>query len=436
MTDFDIFTKQFLEFNSNSPSAFHVTKELKEVLIADGFKQLMENEKWNLSKGKYFVTRDLSSIIAFKIGKQEKLTDGFRLVGAHTDSPGLQIKPNCIQKKESYLKITAEIYGGPLLSTWFDRDLSIAGMVAIQDEEGYLKTLLIDLQRPLLNIPNLAIHLNREANTSASINKQKDLDLLFSQVVEDNIPDIKQIIKDQISKEHPETKLAEVLSFDLFCYDTQSPVIFGLNNEFITSGRLDNQLSCFAGLQALVASDDNHNSMLLCFNHEENGSTSTSGAAGSFAQSIFTRIYQSQEEKEIGIANSFLISFDNAHATHPNAPEKNDPNHQIKLNYGPVIKINANQRYASNAKSIAKYKLIATKAGLNCQSFVMRNNMPGGSTIGPTLSANLGVSCVDVGAASLAMHSIRETTGIKDPYFIYQSALSFFNGNSHRCPCE
>lgn len=426
------FNDQFLKFNMGSPTAFHVAFNIKQSLKKAGYIELDEKQPWTLGTGKYVVSRDSGAIIAFKIGSNETLADGFRMIGGHTDSPCLQLKPNCLKDNNDYIKLTAEIYGGPLLNTWFDRDLSIAGRILIETAEGVKEEVLIDFKKPILNIPSLAIHLNRDANGKKEIHRQKDLELLFSQKINDSLPDFDQILTAQISKQYLDTKPKQILSFDLFCYDTQAPSLFGLEDEFITAGRLDNQLSTFAGLRALIDTDDNHNCMLLSFNHEENGSTSSSGANGTFINSIFSRIYKTFESKEIGIANSFLLSIDNAHANHPNAPEKSDPSHGVKLNYGPVIKINANQRYASNALSVAIFKLIAQNAGLECQNFVMRNDMPCGSTIGPIIAANLGVSSVDIGAASLGMHSIRETTGSKDPFFMYQASVSFFNGNYHR----
>ena len=427
------YTNELIDFINASPTAYHVVATIRTRLLADGFYELDEKKKWDLSTGhSYFVMRDGGGLIAFTLGRDETVEDGFRIMGCHTDSPSLRVKPRPNQNKNGCSSIGAEVYGGPLLTTWFDRDLSLAGRVCLTTENGTLHTVLIDFARPLLTIPSLAIHLDREANTNKTIDKQKDITPFLSVGVEGDAVDLNTLVTEQLRKQYPDLHINDVLSYDLFCYDHQKPTLFGANNEMLSASRLDNQLSCHAGMRAMVDSDKNKNSMFLCYNHEENGSTSTSGAQGSFVDSVLDRISSMREQKYISLANSFLISMDNAHATHPNFPEKSEQQHLVGLNQGPVIKTNANNRYATCAVSCAIYKAIAAEAGVTVQDFVMRNDMACGSTIGPMSAARLGVATVDVGAPTLAMHSIRELTGALDPYYLYQVSLTYLQSNIHR----
>ncbi|CAG36912.1 M18 family aminopeptidase [Desulfotalea psychrophila] len=432
MNDFRQHAQNLIDFISSSPTAFHATATIRQMLQANGFCQLFEGESWDLQQGTgYFVVRDQGALIAFTLGQEERLEDGFRMLGAHTDSPSLQLKPHPLHHKKSYCKLAVELYGGALLATWFDRDLSIAGRVLVRSGEGEYQKILLDFARPLLCIPSLAIHLDREANKNRSINSQKELEPLLSQKINAGLPDFNTILKKQIEREYPAISVEEILSFDLFCYDQQKPSLLGLEEEFMVTSRLDNQLSCHAGARAIIDAGFAKNTMLLCFNHEENGSVSTSGGDSSFVNTVIERIIAEPEKRHIALARSFLISMDNAHATHPNYPEKSEENHNIDLNYGPVIKINANQRYATSAISAGIYKAIAREAGVPCQEFVMKSDMPCGSTIGPMISARLGVRTIDVGAASFAMHSIREMTGVKDPYLLYRVAAHFLQSDIH-----
>lgn len=427
------FTNDLIRFISASPTAFHVVSTIKKELSRHNFIELNEKSKWVLQSGcGYFVERDQGGIIAFILGQNESIADGFRMLGCHTDSPGLHVKPQPIISKNGYCSLGVELYGGSLLNTWFDRDLSIAGRVTILSTEGALHNVLLDFAKPLLTIPSLAIHFDREANLNRTINAQKDIIPLLSLTAKDSTLDFTSMLVEQLQKESPKLNVDKILSYDLFCYDTQPPSLFGLNGELLAASRLDNQLSCHTGLKAITNAEKTKNSMLLCYNHEENGSTSTSGAHSSFVDSIFDRISSSREDKYICFANSFLISLDNAHATHPNFHEKSDTQHPVLLNNGPVIKINAKNRYASNATTSAVYKAIAERAGVATQEFVMRNDMGCGSTIGPTIAAKLGVPTVDVGAPTLGMHSIREITGSSDPYDLYKVSVEFLGSNTHR----
>lgn len=425
------FADDLCSFIAAAPTAFHASSLIKTTLCKAGFIELDEKQKWSLKKGAGYLVERNGSVISFVLGEEEDIKDGFRMIGAHTDSPCLQIKPKGKSKSDTYFKLAVEIYGGPLLNTWFDRDLSIAGRIFVQLDDASYRELLIDFKKPLVNIPSLAIHFDREANSNKTVQKQKDLFPILGDIIRSTLPDFETLILDQAQQEHKDLRIASISSFDLFCYDTNKPRFFGLNDDYITAGRLDNLLSCFCGLQAQLDSGLTHNNLLMCFNHEENGSTSTSGGNGNFLEAVLARI-QGGEEHYRSLASSFLISADNAHATHPNAADRSDADHPVLMNKGPVIKINANQRYASNARSVAVYKAICKDANITPQEFVMKNDIPCGSTIGPMIAANFGIATLDVGVASLAMHSIRETTGIDDPYYLYKSLQHFLSSHFHK----
>ena len=424
----DLFPFLFL-----SPTPFHAVANIEVHLIQQGFIRLQENEHWQLLKGQaYYLTRDNGAIIAFILGSDESCEQGFRMLAAHTDSPCLQIKPRAEIKTGSYLQLGVEVYGGSLLAPWFDRDLSLAGRVCCKMRGGNLAVFLINFRRPLLTIPSIAIHFDREANKNCGINQQRHLPPILSQSINQQLPDFNSLLLDQVQQEYAEAAIEEILSFDMFCYDFQGPTYTGARNDFISSGRLDNLLSCHAGMTALGKAERTKNVLLFCANHEENGSTSTSGAQGSFLESTLERIIPDPISRRISLRNSFLISMDNAHAAHPNFMEKSDSAHEIHLNKGPVIKFNANQRYATNSLSAAIYKQVCKEAKVFPQEFVMRSDLPCGSTIGPITAARLGVRTVDIGAASLAMHSIREHTGSLDPFLLYRTIEQFLKSDAHR----
>lgn len=423
----ETFNASLFSFLENSPTAFHAVSVMKDILIKQRFVELNEGEKWLPERGKrYFVIRD-GALIAFTLGQSSSLSNGFRIIGAHTDSPCLQIKPNLRSSREPYLLAGIEKYGGALLNTWFDRELSLAGRVSCSLSGGALVSLLIDFKKPLLYIPSLAIHLNRKANEGQEINAQSDLSPILGQSVNKQLTDLKSIILDQVTQEHPGSIVESIFGFDLFCYDPNKPSVFGIDGEFLAAPRLDNLLSCHTGIEAICQAGEQTNSFLICTNHEEVGSTSSSGALGNFPDVVFSRIISDPEERAICLHNSFLLSLDNAHATHPNFKDKSDDDHQILLNQGPVIKINASQRYSSTSLSASLFRLIASEVGLNTQDFVMRSDMACGSTIGPLTSAQLGISAVDIGAPTWGMHSIREVTGTRDPTYLYQATCHFLN---------
>jgi aspartyl aminopeptidase len=424
------YNRGLFRYLDNSPTAFHAVSEMRNFLIAEDWIELQENTPWQLKPGSsYFVIRENCALVAFTLGSEEFPEKGFRIIGSHSDSPGLQIKPHADVKSAPYLQLGVEIYGGPLLNPWFDRDLSLAGRVCCSDNSNNLLDYIIDFKRPLLTIPSLAIHFDREANNGRPIDKQKFLPPLLAQEISGQLPEFSQILREQIGQQYPESAIKEILGFDLFCYDHQKAGYIGINNDFITSSRLDNLLSCHVGMMAMCAAGTERNTLFICTNHEENGSTSTTGAHGSFIEDIFARILPAPETRQIALRNSFFISIDNAHAVHPNFRDKSEPNHEVILNGGPVIKVNANQRYATNSRSASLFKIIASEAEIPVQEFVMRTDMACGSTIGPMTAAKLGVETIDIGAPTLSMHSIRELTGSTDPYMMFKVVRSFLSSS-------
>ncbi|MBT8346333.1 MAG: M18 family aminopeptidase [Desulfofustis sp.] len=413
-------------FIGSTPTPFHAAANIVRILKIAGFNILNENEKWAIDQeGKYAITRN-GSVVAFTTGKGNFTQQGFRIAGAHTDSPSLQLKPHPRSPLSPYFQFSVEKYGGVLLNTWFDRELSLAGRVTVLTEDGSACSCLIDFQKPVLYIPSLAIHLDRKVNEGKEINAQNDICPIFAQ----NVSSEDQwhcLLLERLNAANSDLAARSVLGYDLFCYDCAPPRYFGLDHEFICGPRLDNLLSCFIALQALLDKEGPSNCMLIFTNHEEIGSTSSSGALSNFSSSVLARICGSVEDQAMAMNRSFFISFDNAHASHPNFSDKGDTDHQVVLNKGPVIKINSSQRYCSNSRSGAMFKLLCAEIGVQTQDFIMRSDMACGSTIGPLTSAVLGVEGVDVGVPTWAMHSIREVTGAMDPELIYLAAHHFFN---------
>lgn len=413
-----VFAEDLLRFIDDSPSPFHVVENLKNFLTPAGFTHLKSEESWNIVPGgKYYTTRNDSAIIAFIAGTGDMAASGFKLIGAHTDSPGFRVKPLPEISVEGYLKLNVETYGGPILNTWLDRPLSLAGRVILRGASPFLpQTKLFRSELPLLVIPNLAIHMNRKINEGIELNKQKDLLPLLTQHLQENLHPIElhKLLANslQCSEE-------DILDFDLFLHDTQKGCFTGLNQEFISSGRLDDLSMVHAGLSALLTSDPAPATQVLaCFDNEECGSTSKQGAASPFLAHILERIVLAvKKDRETyfrALANSFLISADMAHALHPNSGEKHDPVHHPLVNHGPVIKYSANQSYTTDAESAAVFTSLCQSTEVPVQTFVNRSDERGGSTIGPISSTHLDLRSVDIGNPILAMHSIRELGGVKD----------------------
>lgn len=406
-----------LDFIDQSPSPWHAVENVANQLKAHGFKNLRENEPWQFKKGgKYFVVRDGGSIIAFALGQAALAESGFRILGAHTDSPGLRLKPKAAYSTEGLAQLGVEVYGGPILATFTDRDLSLAGRVVIQTTQG-LESRLIRIDQAIARLPNLAIHMNREVNEKGLVlNKQTGLPLIFGHAA--NSDTAKQLLNETLAG-----KLAipasAIVSWDLAFYDIQKGSFWGLEQEFIADSQLDNLASCHAGLEALLSSETlQATAICALFDHEEVGSESATGAGGSFLLDVIERICHStgltQEDKLRSFANSFFISADMAHAFHPNHAGSYEPCHHVKVNHGPVIKTNANQRYSTNAVTAARFIQLCDKAGAPYQQYAHRTDLGCGSTIGPIMAAQLGIATVDVGNPMWAMHSIRESAGVLD----------------------
>lgn len=418
-------TQALINFIYASPTPFHTVSNMVEQLENAGYRPLNEKENWSIQPcGCYYVTRNDSSVIAFKLGKHRLEETGFRMLGAHTDSPCLQVKPQPELNKNGYWQLGVAVYGGALLAPWFDRDLSLAGRVTFSYQEK-LQSRLINIKKPVGVIPNLAIHLNRDANKGWAINQQTELPPIIACSGEQTF-DLKLLLAEQLLTEHG-LQGAEPLDYELSFYDNQKGCIVGLNDDFITSARLDNLLSCYTGLEALLHADDSQNCLLICTDHEEVGSCSACGADSPFLEQVLTRLMPEPTQLNRCIENSLLISADNAHAQHPNYPQKHDEQHAPKINAGPVIKINGNQRYASTSVTAGFFRHLCQINQIPVQTFVTRSDMGCGSTIGPITASKIGVKTVDIGLPTWAMHSIREVAGTKDLAYMLAILNAFFN---------
>ncbi len=424
------FNDGLLSFLQASPTPFHATSTMCNLLKKEGFIELFEEDDWVVEEGgKYFVTRNDSSLIAFTTPQLNFSQTGWRMVGAHTDSPCLKLKPNAHVKRFGYHQLGVEVYGGVLLHTWLDRDLSIAGRVTFkttnaQSKEKDIVSRLVDFKDPIAVVPNLAIHLNRDVNKGFSVNPQEEILPILCGA--DNEFDLHALLKTQLLSQYPELSVEAILDFELSLYDTQPAALIGLHKEYICSARLDNLLSCYVGLQSLLAAPSTRPSLLICTDHEEIGSLSACGANGPFLDDVLRRLTPTPEQFVQAVQRSMLVSADNAHALHPNYASKHDQNHAPAINKGAVIKINANQRYATNSETSSIYRDVAAEENYEVQSFVVRSDMGCGSTIGPITSGEIGVPTIDIGLPTFGMHSIRELAGSHDAYGLFK-VLARFN---------
>ena len=410
------FNTGLLGFIDASPTPFHATRNMAMMCENAGFHKLDETQDWSLEVGqKYYVTRNGSSIIAFTYPGD----DAYVMMGAHTDSPNLKLKPSPVIKKNGLVQLGVEPYGGLLLNPWFDRDLSIAGKVVYENFQGEIEEMLIDIQKPMAVIPSLAIHLDDKANKDRTVNKQTDIVPIIT--TEDF--DFDTWIEWALSKEGIR-ECKQLLSHELSLYDTQKASFVGLHDDFIASARLDNLLSCYVSLLSICSVDATKPYLMVCSDHEEVGSESTSGAAGSFLESVLRRTTTDFERFTQLTRKSLMVSCDNAHAIHPNYASKHDENHAPLINKGIVVKVNANQRYASNTNTISRFMMAAQKEGISLQEFVTRSDMGCGSTIGPITATRLGIETLDVGLPTFAMHSIRELAGSQDAHQLYKILLA------------
>jgi len=424
--------EHLLKFIDASPSPWHAVASVETQLLSFQFVKLDEADKWQLKPGgRYYVVRDDSSVIAFVFGQKPLLETGFKIIGAHTDSPGLRIKPKPATSMDALLRLGVEVYGGPILATFTDRDLSLAGRVVYKNEQGHIVSKLISFDQPLLRLPNLAIHMNRAVNEEGlKLHRQFELPLILTQLSEQQLPQdyFLALLQQQIGVE-----ATRLLSWELNVYDTQKGTLWGAEQEFYADSQLDNLASCHAALQALI--DDSvlsAEATVVCglFDHEEIGSESNKGADGSFLPDVLQRIAWAQqiqgEDLVRTFAKSFLISADMAHAYQPNFPNAYDPEHKVRVNEGPVIKINVNQRYSSESVSAAQFAGWCEQAGVPYQTYSHRCDLACGSTIGPMVSARLGIRSVDVGSPLWAMHSIRESAGVYDHAYLISVLKTFF----------
>jgi len=425
------FAKELIDFLYDSPTAFHAVKNIKDSLENSNFKELKEEDKWNLEKGrKYYTTKNGSALIAFTVGEGEIEEQGFKIIGAHTDSPTFRVKPNSeIISENNYMKLNTEIYGGLIRSTWMDRPLSLAGRVALKGENLLNPELrLVNIKKPILIIPSLAIHMNREANSGGELNPQKDTLPLLAMVTEELEKDNALL---NILAEELKVNREDIIDFDLFLYEFEKGCIVGLKDEFISSSRLDDLQMVHAGIEALKEAPITQGiNVMVCFDNEEVGSATKQGADSDMLANILERIAiclgKGREDFFRALSKSFIISADNAHAVHPNRPEKADPTSKPIVNKGPVIKINANCAYTSDSDSSAVYEAICKKVGIPVQKFVNRSDSRGGSTIGPISSTHLNIRSVDIGNPTLAMHSVREFAGVKDHTYVTKSFEEFY----------
>lgn len=422
--------QNLLNFIDASPSPWHVVENAVQLLKTQGFTQLDETQAWQLTAGKsYFVTRGGASIIAFTLGNLPLSDSGFRIVGAHTDSPGLRLKPQAAFGSDGLVRIGVEVYGGPILATFTDRDLSIAGRVTVRTANGH-ETKLLKFDSALMRLPNLAIHMNREVNDKGLVlNKQTELPLIFGEN-DEGIAAEQQFLAHIAQALNIEVR--DILTFELNVFDTHKGTFWGASQEFITDSQLDNLASCHAALTALLATKNTGaTSVCALFDHEEVGSESTTGASGSFLSDVINRITANtglnEESRLRALAQSFFVSADMAHAFHPNYPGAYEPCHHVLVNHGPVIKTNANQRYSTNADTAARFITLCERAGVPYQQYAHRTDLGCGSTIGPIVASSLGVPSVDVGAPMWAMHSIRESAGVLDHGYMINVLKELFN---------
>jgi len=422
-----------IDFIHASPTPFHMVETTGNLLTSAGFTKLKEKESWTsavVPGGKYFYSRNKSTVVAFTVGGAYQPGGGFKVIGAHSDSPVLKLKPVTKRSLHGYIQIGVECYGGGLWHTWFDRDLTLAGCVILENEQGGFDRRLVHIKRPLLRVPSLCIHLqSAEERKAFAVNKETHLNPVIG-LVESNLnsedgtdarhsPVLLNLLAQELDCEP-----SAIRDLELSLTDTQPGAVWGVAEEMLSCPRLDNQSHCYTGLRALLdhastsLAEDPGVSMLVCFDHEEIGSESAQGAGSPVMSEAVSRVLgcfdTSDEMLRVTVRKSFLISADVAHAIHPNYPEKHEKNHQPVLNKGTVIKTNQNQRYATNAETGFLLRELARRAEVPVQEFVVRNDCPCGSTIGPIVSGKVGIRTVDLGIPSLSMHSIRETMGCED----------------------
>ena len=428
------FSEDLLQYLNESPTAYHAVENAAAILKKNNFQELKETDEWSLQKGgKYFLTKNQSGIIAFTVGDGDLASEGFRIIGAHTDSPNFKIKPRpCTVTPDGYVKVNVEVYGGPILSTWFDRPLAVAGRVVVK-EDNELRGKLIKIDKPVFMIPNLCVHFQRDVNEKGfSYNKQKDIFPLLSMTEDGAEKDdyLYNLIQIETGIEK-----ANILDYELFLYEYQKGIFTGKDKEFISASRIDDLAMVYAGLSALAESADEGNAyrIFAAFDNEEVGSTTAQGAHSGLLIHTLNRICKNLGLTDDAyfrvVANSTSISADTAHAVHPNYSDKHDPENRPVLGGGPVIKYSASQRYGTTAFSAAYFIEACEQAGVPYQKYVNRNDIVGGSTIGPALSSLTTIPTVDMGIPMLAMHSIREFGAVIDNVYTKMAFRAYYDNN-------
>lgn len=421
-------SQELMSFIKKSPTAFHAIDNIKKTLLENGFEELLEGQVWKIETGKrYFVSRNNSSIIALNLGT-DLSNYSFNVAASHSDSPTFKIKENAeIEIRGKYTQLNTEGYGGMLCSTWFDRPLSIAGRVLVRDGDRYL-TKLINFDRDLVLIPNVAIHMNRAVNDGYAYNKQVDMLPLFGGS-DSKVGDLNKLIADELNID-----VENIYGSDLYLYNRMEPSIWGINEEFISCPQLDDLQCAYSSLQGFLKGYNAKSiNVYACFDNEEVGSGTKQGAGSTFLQDVLKRVNsalgKSDEEYYRALASSFMLSADNAHAVHPNHPSKTDVNNCVYINEGVVVKSHAGQKYTSDAVSIAVFKGLCKNANVPVQFFANRSDVVGGSTLGNIAMAQVSMNGVDIGLPQLAMHSSYETAGIKDTYYMIKVMEEFFNSH-------
>ena len=426
------FAREVIEFIDESPSTYHVVKNCSDILDENGFERIMPREKWEIKKGgKYFLKKSSSTIIAFTVGEDFDVKNGFKIFGAHTDSPCFRIKPNPEIVTENVVRLNTEVYGGPILSTWFDRPLSIAGRVIVKGENSFFpRTVKIKIDEPLLTIPNLAIHQNREVNNGVKIDKQNDVLPVIS-LINKNFE--REGYLERVILEKTGIKKEDIIDFDLYLYATEKGCLLGANEEFMSSPKIDNLASVYTGLIGLLEAEENQDriNIFVAFDNEEIGSATKQGADSNYLLNTLERISLalglSRGDFLQMLESSYILSADAAHAAHPAHLGKTDPTNRGRINEGISIKISAKQKYTSDGYSIAVIRQLIEGTEIRIQPFVNESNELGGSTIGPISSTHLDIDGVDLGVPMFAMHSVRELCGIFDVFYLKELAKEFFS---------
>jgi aspartyl aminopeptidase len=422
------FIKDLSEFIVASPSPFHVVESVRLRLEADGFEAVDESEPWPSEPGRHFVIRN-GSIVAWDTSVDARPSRGFRIVGAHSDSPNLRIRPRPDRSASGFRQLGVEVYGGVLLNSWLDRDLGLSGRVVVESSSGSHESVLVHIDEPIARIPQLAIHLDRSINTDGlRLDPQQHIVPIWGTGFSQD-GDLLRCVADREG-----LNPGSILAMELMLHDLTPPSLAGADKTLFAAPRIDNQLSCHAGVRAFLEAGRTGLGplvpVLAIFDHEEVGSETESGAAGPLLATVLERVAiaagLSRDEWFAALANSMCLSADGAHATHPNYVQRHEPDHQIKVNAGPVLKFNANRRYATDANGAAEVEVMARSLSIPLQHFVTRGDLPCGSTIGPVTAARLGVRTIDIGVAQLSMHSARETCGSIDPPMFSRLLEGFF----------